>query len=561
MATRTEYGLTMSSIALRDPGRPVRPLPELPAALLDPGAFPHRPDQIELRETDISWVFLAGDRAYKVKKPVVAGAVDYGTLERRRACCAEEIRVNRRLAPGVYVGVVALVPHGPTRLAIAPEHDPRAIEYAVEMRRYQGSATLASALMTGRAIGGDLSAIGARLARFHAGLEPETLTDATSRLSNTVEATLAAVTQAAAGQLEPSRIAALARFARAGLAGFGPRLGERESAGLVRDGHGDLLAEHIVLGDHMQIVDAVEFDPTLRIADIAYDLASLVMDVARSDDRLARALVRGYVAAGGSPGDEHLLAFLVFLRTLERIEAELRRAALLKGADRRGRLLRVVEFLELAERFAWRTRLPRVVCIAGLTASGKSTLAGALGAASGLPVLSSDVVRQSQAQLDDAAPSYYARAVSRAVYERLGTMAAGAAREEGGAIVDATFRRADDVAAFQTASDAAAQAGWITCHAPPDVLLERARSAGSDDDQTVVAAQLARPGGRLPLPRLPIAELDTVRAVPSLLAELAATIDARLALRGKPAPEARSGPDDSGRTADEDRVRHPTLEI
>jgi nucleotide-binding universal stress UspA family protein len=114
-------------------------------------------------------------------------------------------------------------------------------------------------------------------------------------------------------------------------------------------------------------------------------------------------------------------------------------------------------------------------------------------------VLSSDVVRQSQAQLDRAAPPYYARQVSRTVYERLGRMSAGAAREEGGAIVDATFRHADDVAAFQTASRAA-QTGWITCHAPPDLVVERARSATSEVDAAIAAAQLARPSGRLPLP-------------------------------------------------------------
>jgi aminoglycoside phosphotransferase family enzyme/predicted kinase len=524
----------MSSIALERPGRAARRVRELPAALLDPCAFPHRPDSVELRETAISWVFLAGDRAYRVKKPVVLGSVDYGTLGRRRACCAEEIHVNRRLAPGVYVGVVALVPHGPAGLAIAPEHDPRAVEYAVEMRRYEASATLSRSLVAGRASHGDLSAIGARLAHFHAELEPDTATNATSRLADRVEATLAAVAEAAAGRLDPGSVAALARFARAGLAGFGPRLREREAAGLVREGHGDLRAEHVVLGDHVQIVDAIEFDPALRTADVAYDLALLVMDVARSDERLARALVRGYVAAGGSPGDERLLAFLVFLRALERVEAELRRAATRQDAGGRG-LERVGEFLALADRFAWRARLPRIVCVAGLTASGKSTLASALGDVSGLPVMSSDVVRRSQAQADRDAPPYYAREVSRAVYEQLGSMAAGAAREEGGVIVDATFRHADDVAAFQTASRAV-QAGWITCHAPPDVALERARRARSDAEAAVVAAELARASGRLPLPGPPLAELETVRAVTSLLSELAATLDAQLALRGKPAP-------------------------
>jgi aminoglycoside phosphotransferase family enzyme len=511
---------------------------ELPAALLDTGAFPHRPDRVELRETDISWVFLAGDRAYRVKKPVVAGPVDYGTLERRRACCAEEIRVNRRLAPGLYVGVVALVPHGPAGLAIAAEHDPRAVEYAVEMRRYQGSATLASALLAGRAIRGDLSAVGARLAHFHAGLEPETATDATGRLVEGVEATLAAVTEAAAGRLEPGRIAALARFARAGLAGFGPLLREREAAGLVRDGHGDLHAGHVVLGDHVQIVAAIDFDPALRVTDVAYDLAPLAMDVARSDDRLARALVRGYVAAGGSLG-RRAAARVPGLPARARAHRPRPPPRRVPGARRAVRVARA----------AAADRLRR-----GPDRQRQDDPRHRARRRLGLPVLSSDVVRRSHAPLDPDAPPYYAREVSRAVYERLGSMAA---REEGGAIVDATFRHADDVAAFQTALHGA-QAGWITCHAPPDMVRERA-TAGAD--AAVVAAQLARPSGRLPLPRPALAELETVGAVPRLLADLAATLDAQLALRGKPAPQARSGPDDGGPIAHQDRVRHPTLEL
>src|SRR4051795_10916511 len=108
----------------------------LPEALLDPSAFPHHPEAVELRETHISWVFLAGNRAYKVKKPVRFPFLDYGTPARRRALCAEEVRIGRRFAPSLYTGVVALVPRGPDGLRIALEPDPRAVEYAVEMRRY-----------------------------------------------------------------------------------------------------------------------------------------------------------------------------------------------------------------------------------------------------------------------------------------------------------------------------------------------------------------------------------------------------------------------------------------
>ena len=529
----------MTSPNLSAPPRQTPATSRLPAALLDPSAYPHRPDRVELRETHISWVFLAGDYAYKVKKPVVLPFLDYGTVQRRRACCAEEVRVNRRLAPSVYHGLVSLVPHGPDGLVIAPEQDPRAVEYAVEMRRYNEAGTLAAALTTGQANDGDLGAVGARLARFHAGLPAEESTQATDRLAGVVEETLATLTMTAAGLLEPARIAALVRFARAGLAGFAPTLREREAAGLVRDGHGDLRAEHVLLGDHLEFVDAIDFDPTLRLADVAYDLAFLVMDVARRDDRRARALVRAYVASGGRAGDERLLAFLVFVRALVRIKIDLLRAAQLEGADRRGRLRRVDELMTLAERFAWRARLPRVLCVAGLAASGKSTLASALGSASTRPVLSSDFLRKSRAGLqpyEHAAPAHYAREVSREVYDGLGRAAATAARDEGGAIVDATFRHPDDVLAFQAASGAASRAEWIVCHAPPELLLERARSRSdgnaSDADPAVVAAQISRSRGALPLPRPPLTTLETVRSVPRLLDDLAATLDAWLALGG-----------------------------
>jgi aminoglycoside phosphotransferase family enzyme len=208
----------MTSAALPTPAVPVGS--RLPTALMDPGAYPHSPEAVRLRETHISWVFLAGDLAFKVKKPVVLPFLDYGTRERRRACCAEEVRVNRRLAPSVYYGLVALVPHGPTGLMVASEHDPRAVEFAVEMRRYDKGATLAAQLANGRASERAVAAIGAKLARFHAGLTPDTTGGATERLGDVIEETLATLTRAAAGSIAPTRIAALSRFGRAALAGL-----------------------------------------------------------------------------------------------------------------------------------------------------------------------------------------------------------------------------------------------------------------------------------------------------------------------------------------------------
>ena len=119
------------------------------------------------RETHGSWVLLTPSRAYKVKKPVTMAFLDYGTLERRRAMCLEEVAVNRRAAPHVYLGVRAIVSRA-DRVELAPEDAPDAIEYAVEMRRFDEAATLAAALETGEATPELLAGVGRRIAAFHA---------------------------------------------------------------------------------------------------------------------------------------------------------------------------------------------------------------------------------------------------------------------------------------------------------------------------------------------------------------------------------------------------------
>jgi aminoglycoside phosphotransferase family enzyme/predicted kinase len=499
----------------------------LPQALLDPAAFPHRPASVELRETHISWVFLAGDAVYKVKKPVRFPFVDYGSLERRRALCHAEVELNGRFTTGLYRGVVALVPRG-DGLAVADEGDPRALEFAVAMGRYDESATLAGRLREHRESPPDLSAVGAAVAGFHAAAPVRH----ESELEAVVDETLATLAQTAAPR---QRLAGLERFCRASLSRFDPELSERAARGLVRDGHGDLRAEHVLLGDPIQAVDGIEFDPGLRVADVGYDLAFLVMDVARTDDDLARALVRGYRAAGGDPGPDELLAFFCALRALVRAKVDYLRAAQLTGARAQERTARADGLLGVAERFAWRSRLPRVVCVTGLAASGKSTLAEALAAAAGRTVLSSDRIRKLRAGIDPfehAGPGAYGDAESRAVYSELAQRAVIAVRDEGGVIVDATFRRATDADAFAAGSGVAAAAEWLVCEAPPAVLLERARERAlqdsiSDAGPNIVAAELAVHHGAFLPPGPPLARLDTTRPMLEQLAQLAEAIDAR----------------------------------
>ncbi len=530
--------------------RAAPPIFELPDALLDPAAYPARPDSIELRETHISWVFLAGETAYKVKKPVRLPFVDYGSLARRRECCHAELRLNRRFAADVYRDVVALVPRAPEGLAVAPEHDPRAVEYAVAMNRYDESTTLAAQLAHGQAVEADLVAVGAAVAGFHAAA-PIEADGSADRLAAVVEETLA--TLAAAGA--PSgRVAELARFCRAALIGFGPELADRAAAGLLRDGHGDLRAEHVLLGADIRAIDGVEFDRDLRVADVGYDIAFLIMDVARRDDDLARALLRGYRAAGGDPGREAPLAFLCAVRALVRAKVDFLRAAQLTGAARDDRTARALELLGVAERFAWRARLPQMICVTGLTASGKSTVAEALAKAAGRTLLSSDRTRKLRAGIDPyerATPSAYGDGESRAVYIELARRAAAAVRRDGGVIVDATFRRPADADAFAATSPTAAAASWLVCEAPPAVLLDRARAHAhhdslSDATPAIVATEIATYRGPFLAPAPPLARLDTTRPMTELVADLAATLDATLQSSAPPSPPLHVVPDRVG---------------
>jgi aminoglycoside phosphotransferase family enzyme/predicted kinase len=505
----------------------------LPDALLDPAAFPHGPESVELRETHISWVFLAGEEAYKVKKPVRFPFVDYGTLERRRALCHAEIDLNTRFAPSIYTGVVALVPDGAGALRVAPEDDPRAVEYAVVMRRYDETATLAARLERRAVSDADAAEIGAVLAKHHE-VAP---TGESEGLEPVVTETLG--TLAAAGAPR-QRLAGLERFCRAALEGFAPERAARARGGCVRDGHGDLRAEHVLMGEPIELVDGVEFDPGLRIADVGYDLAFLVMDVARTDDDLAQAIVRGYRAAGGDPGPDPVLAFFCAVRALVRAKVDLLRAAQLGGAAAQQRMARGLALLDVAERFAWRARLPRLVCVAGLAASGKSTVAEALAAASGRPVISSDRVRKLRAGVspyEHAALSAYSDHESRAVYAELAQRATHAVRKDGGAIVDATFRRSADTDAFAAALASNVRAAWLVCEAPPAVLIERARERArhdsvSDAGPNVVMNELKVHRRVIP-PDAPLARLQTTRPVHELLDELAEILDSDITRGGR----------------------------
>ena len=528
--------------AVKEPGRAAGQ-PAVVAAMREPGFYPHAPAAVDVCETHISWVFLAGDRVYKVKKELVLPFLDYGTLERRGRFCREEVQLNRRLAPDVYLGVRSIVPDdGHLRLAGDDRDD--AVEYAVEMKRLDERSTLARRLEQGDIQHSDIERIAERLAEFHN--RAPAAGDGRGRpaqVKRTLDETFTTLLDAVPSG-EREQVGVLARFAEAFVVGRHDTLSARARRD-VRDCHGDLRAEHVVIADDIQVFDCIEFDPALRYIDVAADLAFLAMDLefmGRPD--LAAALVRSYRVAGGDPGDDCLLAFYAAYRACVRAKVRALSAGRpdpQDGGDRAG--LEVRELLTLARRLAWRGRGHPLVVVCGVARSGKTTLARRIAEVWGVPHLSSDVIRKRLAGLEPAQaapPETYADEASRRTYAELGRMVA-ARSSEGGVVVDATFRRRADREAFGDAAGRAAElAVFVECRAPASVLLDRVRRRRPGDDASdatagIVESQVAefepldevRAGRHLPL--------RADRAVDEVLADLEAALDARL-LGGAPDP-------------------------
>ncbi len=526
---------------------------KLLAALLRPESYPGEPDTVALRETHISWVFLAGDRAYKLKKPVVLPFLDYGTAARRRHCCREEVRLNSRLAAGIYLGVRGVVLAASGALRFVNDEHPEAVDYLVEMRRYDERATLAEKLARHEVGPAEITAVAEVLARFHAAAaivswRAGPVLEVERRFEQNAH-------ELAAGERhreQLGRILALERFAHAFISAHAALLEERARHGCVRDGHGDIRAEHVVLEHGVQIVDCVEFSSALRELDVADDLAFLVLDLAaRGAGDLGDQLIEAYRAAGGDAGDPALISFYAAYRALVRAKVALLRSAQerLPGvdagmgagvdmdADSDSDSDEANRLIGLAERFAWRARLPLVIVVCGTPASGKSHLAGCIALASGLPHINSDETRKRLAGIEAtqrAPAAAYSDAFNALTYAELAAQACAALCDRGGAIVDATFRHLRDRRAFASRLATSTPVLFVECQAPLGVLAARAharRPSGHDASDADLIVVLRERAAWEPLDEVdPWAHvvLRTDRPAQDILADLLGLLDRRL---------------------------------
>lgn len=478
----------------------------LVAGLLDPGAYDHPVDSLELIETHISWVILTGNYAYKIKKPVDLGFVDFSTLAKRHHYCAEEVRLNRRLAPAFYLGVIPV-----TGSPDAPHFggDGVAIEYAVKMRQFSPSAQLDRLLERGELEGHHLDAFATFIADFHqrvsvAGASvkhggPEQII--APAMENFPELRRCLPDPASAqgiAELEQWTVRAFARLRET--------FQQRKRDGFVRECHGDLHLRNLAwVNDSPLVFDCLEFNPDLRWIDVLNEVAFLVMDLeARQQPALAARFLNLYLECTGDYAGLTVLPFYLVYRALVRAKVDGIRARQ-AGIDDREKILAEAEarrYLALAQGCT-QSGPPRLILTRGVSASGKTTLSGALVEKLGAIRIRSDVERKRMAGLSPEADAraeigqgIYNSAGSRRTYARLLELAGQVLDAGFSVIVDAAFLDVSQRAPFgKMAAARNIACTIIEATAPPDLLRERivSRTRGaSDADLAVLEHQLDR---------------------------------------------------------------------
>lgn len=377
-------------------------------ALSAPSAYPYPVADIEFRQTHISAVFLAGDFVYKVKKPVNPGFLDFSTLEKRRHFCDEEVRLNRRLAPRVYLGVVPIVQ---TPDGFRLEGDGEAIEWAVKMLRLPDAATFLERMRRDEITVTQVEELARRIALFHQSAETSTRIAGFGSFEKVSRNVLDIFDRAApqVGTTVAEPVFARARLlAEQALANHRQRIEQRAAQSKTRDCHGDLHLDHFYLfpdrqpPDDLVVIDCIEFSERLRFIDPMADIAFPVMDFTFYGRRdLARAFAEAYFRQGDEDGRSLLPLYTAYRATVRGMVEGLllaeREATDDDRAAARQRALAhwLLALTELEEPEA----KPCLILIAGLPGTGKSTLARGLADAAGFSVIRSDVVRKELAGL------------------------------------------------------------------------------------------------------------------------------------------------------------------
>jgi aminoglycoside phosphotransferase family enzyme/predicted kinase len=463
---------------------------------------------VERIDTHSAMVFLVGPRAYKLKRAVRFDYLDFSTSERRRAMCDAEVRLNRRTAPSVYRGVVAVTRELDGALALEGRGTP--LDWVVKMSRFAQEALLDRLAAAGHLDLGLMPSLAAAITELHRGAAHRLDHGGKPGMAWVIDGNAAGFAEYGTDVLDPGACRRLIDAARTELDRWGTLLDQRRASGFVRQCHGDLHLRNIVLLDgRPTLFDGVEFNDRIACTDVLYDLAFLLMDLWRR--RLpghANLVWNHYVSDTGDLDGVSLLPLFLSCRASVRAKTSATAAWLQHDIGRRGEHQELArEYLAMAENLLHPPR-PCLVAIGGFSGTGKSTLALALapsvGAVPGAVVIRSDEIRKQLCgvpPLQRLGPEGYSSAVSARVYATVADRARIAVQEGHSAIVDAVYAAPVDRHAIERVAAAVSVpfvAIWL--EAPEQTLIARVegrRNDASDADVGVIRMQQAQRAGAM----------------------------------------------------------------
>jgi aminoglycoside phosphotransferase family enzyme len=504
-----------SSSDRRIPGAIIEDQTDVVAFLSDPAT--HDGCAVRVIETHGAMVFLAGDRAIKLKRAVWFPYMDFSTLERRRDFCHAELALNRRTAPQIYQDVLPVTRGADGALALGGEGT--AVDWVVVMRRFDEDGLFDRLAQRNALDVALMERLADEIARFHATADALPETDFADIFAQVIAGNTRNLESAASGIFDPAKVTALDAQSRTLLAQHRDLLAARARDGYVRRCHGDLHLRNICMIDHAPVLfDCIEFNDALAAIDVFYDLAFLLMDLEhRALRTFANAVLNRYLARTGDYGALPLLPLFMSVRAAVRAHVGVAIADKQHdAAEQMRQRAEAAAYLDLAIALL-RPASPMLLAVGGLSGSGKSTLARALapelGQAPGAVVVRSDVIRKQLAGADLFArlpEDAYTRDSSRAVFSRMADICRDALAAGFSAIADGVYRSAGEratIAEVAGRADAPFLGFWLDVSpAVQDSRVSRRKGDVSDASVTVARAQRERIG---PVPEWSHLDADT----------------------------------------------------
>jgi hypothetical protein len=459
--------------------------PKLVDSLTNVNFYPHRPSSIELIQTHISYIFVAGDYVYKVKKDVDFGFLDFTTLEKRKHYCEEELRLNRRLAPDIYLDVIPIYEDGHGTLHF--KEGDTIVDYAVVMKKIPEERMLNRLLEKGMVGLSVMSDVAGKIAEFHrkaaTGGEIDRI-GGFETVRHNHEENFQQTEDYRGITISENRYDFIKSYACNFLKRNRSLFEKRVAEHRIRDCHGDLHLQHICIADDIIIFDCIEFNERFRYLDVAAEISFLAMDLDYNGyPQHGKAFIDAYLKYSNDHETVTLLNFykcyfayvrgkVIGFRIHDRSIDESERERVIDTASR---------YFDLSYGYAARPERATLVLTAGLMGTGKTALAKRLEPLLDAKTIRSDVIRKellnirpSKRQYEDFEKGIYSAEISRETYDNALHSAASEMKEGKSAIIDASFRsKADRKKAFDLALSMNADFFIIECICPEEIVKER----------------------------------------------------------------------------------------